>query len=786
MERDRVLVAGPRRFGRRWLLALLVACLAVAGVRSLPLHAAAGEQPQSDYSIVDIYNCDPTAPGGSCDRTVQGISPVLDLFFPGPGEYQLASAGSFFQLTFQHSAVLLSDLSTLTITLNGAQMPNSAGSADNAVRLDSSNKADATLTFQLPPALIHPGLNDVQLRFYQRFRTPCDDPSNPALLSTVRESTKIHYAYAPGFPMQTNRDKLDLKNFPAPFFQSGYTRAGSTYFVFPPNPTRGELTAAATIALGMGSAAGRGAQQLKLNSITTDKLTDDIKHGNDLIAIGTPQRNALAGQIARGTSISIGSDGTSFVQTSGKNSGSGTPLDPTAGVLALAASPFDGSRAALAVSGGDDDALLRAALAISDAQASSLLQGDSSAVIQPKDLRAFVEAPPVAAAYDRSFAGLGLSDVTVNGSGADIAASSNVHTVDVAFDAPAAPTTGDVTLQLVVSHADSSTLDYNRSTLKVVLNGLNVASTALDGSNTNRGEVDFKLRGADLKPGINNLQIVFTIMPHAAASNAQDASQCAPESDRGWATLWRDSNIHIPGGGASPQPPDLANYPYPFLNAGSMQSTYLVVSNDADTQQRGLELAADIGRRTKGTTQFLNMVRSDDLSPDIKQRANLIVIGRPSEQPGMFQEINGQLPLSFVADGSGAIVDKVAQTRPEVLIATRDRASLGIDEIVPSPYNPNHALAVVTGTTDAGLELGRLALSRPVLSSNIAVSADRYKTASLLTLTTSQTTAAAKAQTATTAQKDALPLLTGLFVVAALALGGYWAYVASRRSQEDA
>src|SRR5579872_3327458 len=92
---------------RTLALALLVALLSGAWAYRLPsvsVHAATPSGPPADFSIADIYNCDPSAPANSCDRNVQGIAPVLDLIFPGPGDYQLANGGSYLQLDFEHSA----------------------------------------------------------------------------------------------------------------------------------------------------------------------------------------------------------------------------------------------------------------------------------------------------------------------------------------------------------------------------------------------------------------------------------------------------------------------------------------------------------------------------------------------------------------------------------------------------------------------------------------------------------------------------------------------------------
>jgi hypothetical protein len=763
---------------RRGLLFALVALVAFAGARSVQpsvTRAATPTGPRADYSVADIYNCDAGSAAGACDRNAQGIAPDLDLIFPGPGDYQLATSGSYFSLVFEHSAVLLPDLSTLTVLLNGQQLPNAAGSADNSLHLDGANKSETTLRFLLPSTLLRPGFNDLQLDFYQRFREPCDDVNNPALLSTVREATKVHYEYAAGAPLRTGRDPLNLKDFPYPFFRAGWTRAGQTYMVLPPSPTRDELSAAATLALALGVAAGQ--QPAPIAAITADKLTPDLAAGNDVIAIGTPSRNPLIAQIARGTTYQMTPDGNAFVLKSG-----GLALDSNAGVAALAVSPFDPNRAALAISGGTDAGLLRAALALSDPRARALLDGDSTAVTQPSDPKTFSETPPVAQHYLRSFADLGFKDQTFNGGVPGVTAiDTTTGIASVAFDGPPAPNNGDITLQLIISHGDNSSLDYNRSQMSVVLNGVKVAGQKLDDSTLNRGVLTVKLRGADVKPGYNQVQIAFSLLP---TGGAQQNGQvyCSPDASRGWATLWSDSSIDIPAGGANPQPPDLADYPFPNLYVGSVAGSAVVVGDDADSWQKAFALLADIGRRTQGTSGAVNMMRGVDLTPDLQQHADLLVVGLPSQQPALFKAIDSALPLQFVVDQNGAVTDKVAQNRPDVLIATRDLAQLGIAETIPSPFNAAHAVTVVTGSTSEGVRLAQVALGKPQSSGNVLI-AGAGKPATSLALIAKQAKAATTAQKGN-ARSNALPLLTALFLAASLGLAGYWVYAASRRTQE--
>jgi len=751
---------------RRLLMLLAVAAFAATGVRAeRAVHAA--EPPQADFSLAQVFNCDPGGAPNSCNQIVRGIAPVVDLFFPGPGDYQVQDTGSYFELSFEHSAVLLPTLSTLTIMLNGVQIPNSTATANNAVRLDNTNRDKTVIRVDLPASILNRESNKVSLQFYQRFREPCDDPNNPALASTVYESTKLHYEYAAGFPFRA-RPSLDLKDYPYPFFKTGYTRAGQTYFVFPPNATRTELTAGATVAAGLGYLAGT--QPVKLNAISSDQVTNDVRSGNDLIVIGTPQRNPLVGQVAKGTSITLAADNNGFVQAAAAAGGNATNVDASAGVVTVAPSPFDNDRAALAITGVNDDALLRAAIGLADQRAAKLLQGDSTAITEPRDLKAFVEAPLTGQPFDRSLADLGLPDTTVTGTGG--------HTITATFDGPPPPDQTDARLQLVISH--STLIDIKRSSVKVNLNGISVTSAALDNSNLNRGVVDLKIAGRDVRPGLNTLAVSFGTYARAT----DDLNECVTDGpERAWATLWSDSSIHINGGGASPQPPDLTLYPYPHLYTGSLAGSYLVVTPDPEVMQRALETATDIGRKSKGPGFLMGMIRSDDLSPDIKQRANLIVVGRPSQNP-VIREINEKLPLQFQA-ANGQISDKIAQNRPEVLIATRDRAVLGIDEVIPSPYNADRTLTLVSGTTSEGLRLGRIAISRPVPSSNIIISSDERKPASVLSLSTKETRQAAKMTQKSAAAKNALPLLTTMFILAALALAAFWVYSASRRSQEE-
>src|SRR5579875_2784497 len=135
----------PRLLVAGLILSLLFALASRTTGRPTLLRAATvPAQPRADYSVADIYGCTAASPPGACDRLVQGLAPTLDLIFPGPGDYQLSQTGSYFQLVFAHSAVLLPDLSTLTIYLNGQQLPSGDG-AGNALHLDAGNKTITTV-----------------------------------------------------------------------------------------------------------------------------------------------------------------------------------------------------------------------------------------------------------------------------------------------------------------------------------------------------------------------------------------------------------------------------------------------------------------------------------------------------------------------------------------------------------------------------------------------------------------------------------------------------------------
>jgi hypothetical protein len=763
-------------------LALATALLAVAGVHTLPpagVHAAQSTGPQADFSIADIYSCDPHAPASVCDRNVQGIAPVLDLIFPGPGDYQLASSGSYLQLDFEHSAVLLPDLSTLTVLLNGAPIPAASGSSDSSIRLDASNKTDTSIKLLVPTSMVQPGFNDVQLRFYQRFREPCDDVNNPALISTVHASSKLHYAYLPGNPLRTNRDPLNLKQFPYPFFRAGWTRSGETLVVLPANPNPDELSAAGTLALAFGVDAG--SQPISFATTTADQLTADMETGNDLIAIGTPQRNPLIAQITRNTSYTLTPDGTAFALETG-----GPTLDPSTGVDAIAASPVDATRVALAVTGGSNEALLRAALALSDSRSRALLDGDSTAVTQPSDISSFRENPTAAPPFARTFAQLGLKDQTFSGGipGVTVPADSSTGVANVAFDGPPAPGSGSVTLQLVISHPDAQSLDYSRSQVKVVLNGVSVGGAKLDDSTLNRGMLTLKLNATDVKPGYNQMQIVFTLMPQGAAQTSAAATTCTPDTGRAWVTLWADSNIDIPGGGTPPQPPDLSVFPFPNLYTSSMAGSYVVVGDDPAGWQQALTLLADVGRRTEGGAGLVNVLRTGDLNPAIEQRGNLLLVGQPSQLASLYRRIDSALPVQFTLDQAGNVTDKLAQNSPQVLIATRDQAQIGVDETVASPFNGARTLTVVTGTNGDSVGLARLALTKPEPSSNVLIVSSAYQPPTALTLAAQQNVIALKPKTKSSLQTALLPLLTALFALGAVGLAGYWVMTAARRARE--
>jgi cellulose synthase (UDP-forming) len=150
--------------------------------------------------------------------------------------------GASVTLNFAHSPSLLPDLSQLVILVNGEVV--------RALPLTRDTSNGTSITIPIEPALFLAGDNRLNIRLVGHYTRDCEDPLNSTLWANISNTRSFIDLTTQRLPFA-----LDLKNLPAPFFD---THEGSTLsipFVFAGSPGNGELEAAASVASWLGSLA---------------------------------------------------------------------------------------------------------------------------------------------------------------------------------------------------------------------------------------------------------------------------------------------------------------------------------------------------------------------------------------------------------------------------------------------------------------------------------------------------------------------------------------------------
>lgn len=668
------------RFGRpAWLIA--GATLALVGSFLLHTLPAFADRltPEQDIALKQL---------GLHDLTAYGGAPKLDIWFPGYGDYEL-SEGSYLYLEQSHSEVVHPVNSTVTVLLNDVPVATTF--------LTEQNVGRTGWKISLPRDLLKRDLNHVELRYYMRLgEDECKDSESPALYSTIYADSYIHYEYRQ--PLQfLGLQPPDLGRFPEPFLRPEIM-AGKVAFIVPDDPSAADLSAAASIAARFGQLAiGKPFTATLHLASSVDR---QLLARRDLVVIGQPDANALLRELAPSLPLqySIENGQAAYLDESG------SPLDPDSGILQEIVSPWDRRFVVLVVSGTSEEGLRRAIRALATRQGAKLLRGPYAIVTKAAgELAREEEAASDTALASISLRQLGLGDWQAKGVAQ--------HTVAFSFDAPP-PGQHTAYFDLLLSH--SPLLDHDRSSVTISLNGTPVRSLSLKGENAEWYTQRILLPPASLRPGINSMAIQFNLY-------LRRAEECGALADeRAWAVVRADSQLVLPVGAQRP-PLSLANLPYPFISNGKPSEVFLVLPEDKALLEESLQVAVMLGRQSLGESAEMQAGFATALDEEAKRSRDIITYGL-TDGSGLMSEIKDSLPLALGADWERSL-----QRRELVLLGVRDAASLGIIQLVPSPWNKDRALLAISGTSPESLRLAGQALATTMPAGNVAIVGDDGK-----------------------------------------------------------
>lgn len=673
---------------------LSIRCISLLALAVVALTAAArpatsqSQAPVADVRLDDL---------GFSDVRVTGVATTQSLFFPGPGDWDLADGGSFLVIAISHSTLLKPEHSTMTVSFNGTLL--------RATRLDASNAERTLVSLPIPASLIQRDLNEVRLAFNLRLSDCEGADDNPARFAVVHKDSGIRYQYSPRtrYALQD----FTLASFPYPFFRSGYLRLPPTAVVVPPQPNEAELSAAVQVGAHLGRFAGSANPDVRL--ITADAFSDTTFAGHHLILIGTPSRNPLVARFGDRLPVRARGQGDDFALAAG-----GTALPTTYGVLTTGRSALNPERAVLLVSGNSEAGLRRAARTFIANDETNPLRGSYAVIAAEGDEQPDTAATPASGKRDErvrvSFAESKLKEISVSGYGP--------QRVSVPF--VSLPPSSDQAPELVLSLAHSELLDTDNSSLRVELNGAVVSSVRLKAKNGERQTMRFKLPADKFTYGRNEIVLLFTLVAPRATSDASTqgraADPCAssgPPAEQLWAVVYPESYIELsPNRGGARL--DLSLLPFPFAENADNAPTYIVTSDSATALDQTFQLAMRLGSSTSRPAALF-AVRSADLTASARDTTHLIAIGLPSENAVM-RAANPALPLRFESQGNRPLAEQ-----GRALVNVLNDAALAVVEESASPWNPMRALLIIAATNDEALPLARRAITANDLKGNVAI-----------------------------------------------------------------
>ncbi len=657
---------------RSSLCPALVGALALATLwASLAPGAWAQEAagPRDQVRLVD---------GGYGDTVLRGRFVSADFFVPGPGDYELAPSGTVLEVVYDTSALLAAS-SAVTLLWNGVPIGDRVLSGDGA--LDH-------WTVPIPTDRILPSVNRLQVQGSLRPSEEECGTEEQALHLTIFRSTEVRYRLASREP-RPPAVTPDLGRYPWPFFEAEPSTPADVVFVLPADASRAELEAAAGVSAQLGQFAG--VRRLVVRAaVAQDSLPASLA-GANVIYVG--KIASLPGLRATADlPLTIAPDG-SFQPPDGP------PAAPDTGVLLELPSPLNPARMVLAVTGATDAAVAKAGRALSGRLGPRLLGGRYVFVA---DVVPGAAAPPETSSGAISLASLGRADETVQGVGD--------HSLSFKLDvAGTLPGRSGIPLDVVLSH--SPLLDMDRSSVRVVLNGVPIAATLFKDLPAARATVRVDLPPAAVRAGQNTVEVQFSLHTPSLAY-LHDCGRIPVE--QAWAVLHADTNYQLPETLSAASDVSLASYPYPFLDQNGMDNTTFVVPPQVEGLGPFFQLLADMGRTARGQWLTPAVVPTTAFQPN-GLNANVVLWGAPADNPAIGQ-LGRALPIT---------VDEDQRTRfvfsDDLRLSVRDQVELGIIELVPSPWARGRYVLVVSGTEPTALPLSVRALNQSGLTGNVAL-----------------------------------------------------------------
>jgi hypothetical protein len=473
-------------------------------------------------------------------------------------------------------------------------------------------------------------------------------------------------------PFEVSSPELDLSRIPAPFHLRNALIPDRTLVVVPDEADVKELQAAINVMSGFGSLVG---ESFDFGLATAGELTEATLADSNLIFVGRPEQFDLLGTV----NFPLAVENNEFVNLPAESE--------TDGVIQLAISPWNESKAVLFVGGNSTEAVNKAAQAVSSGR---ILIYQNPALAYVADVQLLSRTLPVV--EDFTLQSLGYKTETISGIG--------LNSVQYLFNASKEQLNSkDSTIDLIYYH--SGLLDYGLSSFSVELNNQLIASAAFSKESEQLTTLNIKIPPGILRFGENRLTVSARLF---AITSCDSTGFSNP-----WLTISDQSGIHLPvvtdTSAVSPWLLDLKFYPDLFMTHSDLGDVAFVLPKDnPSTWKIAGQVAYQLGRFANPLISNLETVYADEVPQPALNEKSLIVVGRASTVPFLSQ-INNQLPAPFNFED-----DTASESDMQIVYRIPSGMSVGYLQLMNSPFNIEKQILVLAGNNEDGLVMAGNAL----------------------------------------------------------------------------
>lgn len=293
-----------------------------------------------------------------------------------------------------------------------------------------------------------------------------------------------------------------------------------------------------------------------------------------------------------------------------------------------------------------------------------------------------------------SFEELGYLDRTVKGIGQQ----NLIYSLYIPYDIE--PVLVKLNLGLVYSPG----LDILNSSFTVYLNGFSIAGILPTAGNSTGDPITVGLPAKKFRRGINFIRVAFDL--HVPYSSCERALETV------WATVLNSSTLEITHRDHTPIP-SLKNFPLPFSDYPGF--TYVIADHydqkDLDSISR---LSFMLGASSYQPNRPPEVMTAASFAQKKTNYPNVILVGLPLEN-SVIRSTNDLLPQPFTKD-KNSLQDGYGVYLP----TAHADASLGLMQIMPSPWVKDGTVLVLTGNDQQGLEWAWDVILNPTLRGNFA------------------------------------------------------------------